>query len=282
MQEIENPPKITMHNALHSLIKDSIAFLKEQKRGYFFAKAEELLLLQTKDTREEPPPLSDKAQPLSSFTLPPLPERKKSASLEKKEKLLSVVQPTESIKVDLPARQTPSSTSFTPLKDLLSAIAPSYVIHKEAPSDAMAKQKAMSWHMRKKSAPITLIGHGKDPAKTTLLKNITHALEQKFSSVGLIFAFDIEKENSWEIFLSNPELKLVITTDSTIAEFPKLTSFYREIPARKEQFLHNTPLFLLPDLGLYLKQSSLKPLLWKTLTQKIQELFEKKSHEEIC
>lgn len=274
-----------MHTAAHLLIKDTITYLKEQKKRSFFAKAEDLPVLQLSQIKKEEEQLSatSKNQRLSPPAAKPPLETKKSAPIQgKKEKptpLPSEPQSRTALpKVVLSHPPTPSSlSSFEEMKRLLQAISPHFVLHSELPSDEVAKQNATGWVYKKQGAKITLLCGKEDLAKITLFKNIAKALNVRFSDARMIFASEIEKENGWDPFLSNTNLKLILTTDSSLGNFPKLMSHYRELPARKEYYLNKIPLILLPDLGLYLKKSSLKPALWKMLHQKIEELFETKS-----
>jgi hypothetical protein len=270
-----------MQDAYHSLIKDAIVFLKEQKKRSLFAKKEDLPYLKTTPAKKEEKATirpSQKTQPTAPFVpraqqenrqSPPLSEKKEKPILEKP--IASLLPKTPPLHQKAPA----SSHSFEEMKRLLQTASPHFALHEEIPSDETAKQHAMEWVYKKQGATITLLCGKEDPAKITLLKNLTKALHVRYASAQMVFALDIEKENGWELFLSNPEIKLILAIEHSIASFPHLMSCYREIPARKEHFLNNAPLFLLPDLGLYLKKSSLKPVLWKTITQKIAELFAK-------
>jgi hypothetical protein len=63
-------------------------------------------------------------------------------------------------------------------------------------------------------------------------------------------------------------LKWVIVCDYSLWQLRGLMQFYKETPAQGTRMLGNVPIFLLPDLSLYLKDPLLKRSLWKALCQK--------------
>jgi hypothetical protein len=83
---------------------------------------------------------------------------------------------------------------------------------------------------------------------------------------------EIEKENGWNLFLSQENLKLVIACDHSIWALTNLIKYYKEIPLNKEHFLQKTPLFMLPDISIYFKEPLLKKSLWSSLSNKINNL----------
>lgn len=159
--------------------------------------------------------------------------------------------------------------SFNDLRKLMAKIAPKIRIINEIPDDAAAKQVSQRYKTRNQAAPISLLSNLEPPQHRKLLSNLTQAIDVAFGSARLIQCGPIEKEKQWEAFLSVNDLKHVIICDSTLWQLPHLLQFYREVPSHSERFLRNVPLFLLPDLSLYLKDPLLKRSLWKALCQKI-------------
>jgi hypothetical protein len=266
-----------MQTNFHLLVKETISYLKEQRKTFFFAARDDLPFLQ--ESKKAPSKKED-LPPNASFTVLPKEGKK---NLPKEEVKKKTPPPTEKplvapLKPPLllsKEKVPPSFESFQELQKMVSLVAPNFALINELPNDEKAKQISMSWQYKKKGATITLLCGNEEMAKVMLLKNLGRALEIRFASTNVIFAEEIEKENGWEIFLSNPEIKLILANDASFPRFPKLMSFYREIPARQERFFHHIPLLLLPDMGLYLKKSSLKALLWKTLSQQILEFLKK-------
>jgi hypothetical protein len=155
------------------------------------------------------------------------------------------------------------------VRKMLLKIAPSFAWIDTIPSDQEATRIANSWKTKTQAARISLLFLSEPPPFFKFLENLTRALDVVFGGARLLHAETIEKEKQWEAFLSVPELKYVIVCDSTLGEMPHLLQCHREVPTRSERFLQNTPLILLPDLTLYLKDPLLKRSLWKALCQKI-------------
>jgi hypothetical protein len=142
----------------------------------------------------------------------------------------------------------------------------------EIPSDAIAKKIANRWKTKNQIAPITVICYQENPEHRQLLEQIVKALDVYFGPAKLLIADAVEREKEWKTFLSAVDLKLVIACDYTLWQLQNLCPFYKEIPAQKYRQLGEKPLFLLPDLSLYLKDPLLKRSLWKALCQMISSL----------
>lgn len=156
--------------------------------------------------------------------------------------------------------------SFSDMRRLFSHIAPKFPLLDTIPKDDLAKHVKERWKTRNQAAPISLLFYQELAMHQKLLHNLAQALESIYGGARLIQCAEIEKENQWETFLSVKELSSVIICDSTLWQLPHLLAFYREKPSHSERFLSNTPLFLLPDLSLYLKDPLLKRSLWKALS----------------
>jgi len=185
-------------------------------------------------------------------------------------------KPEYSIKPDPPQidRKIKENTlikpiSFTNFAELFSKIAPKHQIIKKIPDDSMAKKIANRWKTKNQTAAITLLTFSEPESHQNFLKDVTTALDVYFGGAKLVQAESIEKEKQWEVFLASDELKLIIVCDYTLWQLNGLMQFYKEIPAQAIRTLGKTPLFLLPDLSLYLKDASLKKSLWNALCQKI-------------
>ena len=120
--------------------------------------------------------------------------------------------------------------------------------------------------------PISILSFGEPPEHKALLEQIGKAIDVYFGPAHLIDAEAIEKENQWEAFLSVADLKLILCCDYSLWQMGHLMKHFKEIPAAATRHLGKTPLFLLPDLSLYLKDPLLKRSLWKALCQTISSL----------
>ena len=182
-------------------------------------------------------------------------------------------QPPPTIAAPAPWRtqaQLPKETFNTNLlQALLKKIAPNVAIINDPPNDTIAKKQASRWKTKNQIAPISILCFNEMEKQKTLLEEITKAIDVYFGPAKLISAESIEKEKQWDAFLVSQDLKLVIACDYTIWQLSDLMRYYKEIPSAQTRFLGNVPLFLLPDLSLYLKDPLLKRSLWKALCQTI-------------
>ncbi len=193
-------------------------------------------------------------------TPPPIFERKKEEPPSPAPVIIEEAPPPPIIPLKKPAKK---------LDALFAKIAPSMPIFAEIPSDAIAKRIATRWKNKNQLAPITVIYFQESPEQKALLEEIAKALDVYFGPAALLCAESIEREKDWKPLLSVPELKLIITCDYTLWQLPNLCQLYKEVPQQKTRQLGEKPLFLLPDLSLYLKDPLLKRSLWKALCQTI-------------
>ena len=159
--------------------------------------------------------------------------------------------------------------NFTILRSLFQKTAPQVTLVDQLPSDDSAKRKASRWKTKSQACPISVLSFGEPPAQKALLIEIVKAIDVYFGPARLVEAETIEKEKQWDSFLTSEEIKLVISCDYTLWQLKDLMSHYKEIPKEQKRMLKNTPLFLLPDLSLYLKDPLLKRSLWKALCNKL-------------
>ncbi|MBU6383881.1 MAG: hypothetical protein KGQ49_01080 [Verrucomicrobia bacterium] len=166
-----------------------------------------------------------------------------------------------------PKRPKPTA-QFAGVRNILSVVAPELAILDEIPNDALAKKLSERWKTKNQTAPISILTFQEPEEQKRLLEEIARALDVYFGPAKLVSAEKIEKEKQWDAFLSVEGLKLVVVCDYTLWQLNHLMQFYKETPAQGIRMLSQVPLFLLPDLSLYLKDASLKRSLWKALCQK--------------
>ncbi|HSX11803.1 MAG TPA: hypothetical protein VLF94_08825 [Chlamydiales bacterium] len=166
-----------------------------------------------------------------------------------------------------PMPRAPTS-DLSSVRNILSVVAPELALLSDIPSDAIARKISERWKTKNQTAPISILLFQEPPEQRALLEQIAKALDIYFGPAKIVQAEKIEKEKQWEAFLSVADLKMVIVCDYTLWQLNHLMHFYKETPAQASRTLGNVPLFLLPDLSLYLKDPLLKRSLWKALCQK--------------
>jgi len=155
------------------------------------------------------------------------------------------------------------------MRSIVAKVAPEIVLIDEIPEDAVAKTTANRWKTKQQSAPISVLSYNDPPEHKAFLIEIIDALNVYCEEARLVDAETIEKEKQWSAFFSTGNIKYIIACGFTLWQLHDLKQFYTETPSQEMRMLGNIPLFLLPDLSLYLREPSLKRSLWKSLCQKL-------------
>jgi len=179
------------------------------------------------------------------------------------------IPPPPEPKSEVLLHQKDTGSRKSQFRSILQKIAPELAILDSIPDDATAKQIATRWKTKNQSAPISILSSGELSEHKDLLAEIAAALDVYFGPARFIEADPIEKEKQWKMFLSVGSLKMIVVCDSTLWQLHDLRQFYKETPATGVRMLGDVPIFLLPDLSLYLKDPLLKRSLWKALCSKL-------------
>ncbi|OGN55876.1 MAG: hypothetical protein A3D96_00310 [Chlamydiae bacterium RIFCSPHIGHO2_12_FULL_44_59] len=163
-------------------------------------------------------------------------------------------------------------TNPSPLRNILSLVAPGLQVLNDIPRDEMALKISERWRTKNQSAPLSILLFQEPLEQRSFLEQIARALDIYFGPAKTVQAEKIEKEKQWGTFLSVESLKMVVVCDYTLWQLNHLMEYYKEVPASGIRTLGKVPLFLLPDLALYLKDPLLKRSLWNALSQKCQHL----------
>ena len=205
--------------------------------------------------------------------LPPI-EKKPQVRIEtKKEAPIKTEKKKDIKKIERFEKPQLIDDSFSEILKTISKVAPSLEII-DSIDDQKAKKIASKYKLKNEAAEITLLAYKESESAYKFLQKLSIALEVYFLPTKVVSAYKFEKENSWDSFFEENDIKLIISSDYTVFELEKLKKYYVEVPAKREKFLNKVPLFLLPDLSLYLKEPMLKNSLFKTLKQQIENLNE--------
>ena len=170
------------------------------------------------------------------------------------------------ITLDIPVSQPP--IGYNTLLPLLKKVEPDLFLHEKIPSDHKAKRIKEAWKIKEATPDIPILTHGVQ--NLPFLTNIAKAIEIRFASSRVIDVKQIEQEKKWDLFLSSPQVRLIIAPDSTLWDSKELLSFYKENPQKGVRHLGKIPLLLLPDLSLYNKDPYLKRSLWNVICQMLK------------
>jgi hypothetical protein len=241
-----------------------LSYLKEEG-PYVLASPEDANYFRTQNAK-------CKTQKLEEIPHPPLPTQNGERKTQKLEEIPHPPLPPPAPPLPPKPKEMeapkPVSHDLSSVRTILSVVAPELAILNDIPSDAIARKIAERWKTKNQTAPISILLFQEPPEQRALLEQIAKALDVCFGPAKIVHAEKIEKEKQWEAFLSVTDLKMVITCDYTLWQLNHLMHFYKETPAQGTRMLGNVPVFLLPDLSLYLKDPLLKRSLWKALCQK--------------
>lgn len=244
--------------SMQNLIRDLKTALLEHQT--IFAAPEDANYFRKKASVQPPSPL-----PPQEMIIPEIPKPAPKPILQPPPPPPAKPQPKPTpVFEELPPAAPPS---FQDMRRLLSITAPTLSIIDAIPNDDIAQKIAQQWKTKNQTAPISILFYQEPPEQKALLEQIAKAIDTCFGPARFINAESIEKEKQWEAFLSAPDLKTVVVCDYTLWQLNSLMQFYKENPTQKNRTLGQIPLFLLPDLSLYLKDPSLKRSLWKAFTQ---------------
>ncbi len=194
--------------------------------------------------------------------------KKEEASGNAKCKMQNAKPKEEEAKAALKEEPVRVRVDLSSVRAVLASVAPELAILEEIPSDGMARKISERWKTKNQTAPISVLSYQEPAGQRELLEGVATALDVCFGPARLVNAEAIEKEKQWEMFLGVEGLKMIVVCDYSLWQLGGLMKFYRETPAQGVRMLGNVPIFLLPDLSLYLKDPLLKRSLWKALCQK--------------
>lgn len=161
--------------------------------------------------------------------------------------------------------------------DVSRSLFPQWKLQTFIPTDEIAQKNKNAWLKSQEITPVIILSFQDNEQQVAFLKNIAQAISLRLAPAQVISATRIEKDNGWEKLLNSPQLSLVIAGDYGLYLHPKLRQFHKEVPQQAKHFLNQTPLLLLSDLNLYLKDPQLKPLLWRAICN---EFATSQSHRE--
>lgn len=242
------------------------------------------------------PPAPVVAKPAPAFTVPKPPVVSPPEPVQSPQQIKPIVQEVVIPIVSAPVVETPpapkveaktvakkgSSFELEPfgpppvhdLGDLRKIVLekfPQQQILDEPPSDLAARQINGAWQKQASSIAVLILSFNEPPKQKAFLANLAKAINVTIAPAVVVNAHKFEAEKSWGDVLKSADLKLVIATDYGIYALPELMKHYRDQPREAKHFLDKTPLCLLSDLSIYLKEPRLKPSLWKAILHTLEQ-----------
>lgn len=201
-------------------------------------------------------------QPLK-VTPPPIPKIQPSPPTEKKEAPKIVSQPppvkAEPHPLSLEPVSSPSKPDLSEFWKLHLQLFPDTKLCETIPDDAVAQKIKNSWKEDLTIPSVVILSFNEKERELTFLKNVAKAITLRFMPARVISA------SKWEELLNSPQLSLVIAPDHDFYMHAELMKYYKEANNLGKHYLKNSPLLLLSDPSLYLKEPQLKSLLWRAI-----------------
>lgn len=199
-------------------------------------------------------PLAEKPKSMPEPVAKPVNEPPKAKPPEEKKSSAFKLEPFSTVE----------SFDYQEMRETIRTQFPQHTVLDQIPSDKQAQHIKKAWQTEAVIPPIVLLSFNEQEKQLAFLKNVAQAITRHLAPACVLSGLKIEQEKKWDIFLNNPALRFVIASDYGIYLLPGLMHHYKESNQAKH-FLKNTPLLLLSDVSLYLKQPQLKPLLWRTI-----------------
>lgn len=231
-------------------------------------------------------PLKMQAQPPPSFSPPASPKPPASAPIHIESATAAPPMKSEKKAAPPPLSPVPQKESKPPMhakglalepfaaqasQDLSEfwklhrQVLPEVPLHETIPADGVALKVKNSWLNDQTIPPVVILSFRGEEKELAFLKNVAHAISLRLAPARVISASKWEKENGWEGMTHSPNLRLIIASDYDLYLQPELMKVYREAPQQGKHYLNQTPLLLLSDISLYLKEPQLKSLLWRAI-----------------
>ncbi len=156
------------------------------------------------------------------------------------------------------------------IRKTFTKIAPHLLASCPIPSDEKARHIKNGWKEKHAIPVIPILAS--EQASLPFLTNVAQAITLHFFPARVLLLKDLEKQELLPSLLDSKHVKMIISPDVTLWNCKELMKHYQEIPQQKQRFLKNTPLLLLPDPSLYLKDPSLKRSLWNLLCHLLKPL----------
>lgn len=159
-------------------------------------------------------------------------------------------------------KKAPTIDLMPEIRQLVKKTLPETLLTETVPDDAPAKKLSELWKQKHLNAHVFVVSFGEGGQ---FLQNVTKAIDSILAPAILLDG----KQTDWNLALTAPSLKLILTPPFASWKTTPLAKFYRENPSHQNYFLNETPLLLMQPVAAYLKNPDLKRELWKNLSTRL-------------
>lgn len=162
----------------------------------------------------------------------------------------------------------PPQQSTEALKKSIAALFPDWQLVESPLNDSSAKRDKTKWQRKEAAHLVLILSFEQQAAHCELLENIAKAITSRFTPAKVISAAEVNKEG-WEKILGAADLRLILVSERELYSNEVLKKDFSVSADQKAHFLRGTPLLLLSDLFLYLKEPERKATLWRSICQQL-------------
>lgn len=264
-----------MQDSYQKLTQDVITYLKTLKGPIqaSFVKEERAPFIPSPVKQETPKPKELSKQIEQPKTEPAIVQAEEKPTAhpqeEKPPALIKTSQrkkhPSFDVKIEPPKKA--QRDPLEDVKKILETIAPSLYLNFNIPKDDQAKRVKKSYQINEYMPDVPVLCYSQKAL--SFLQGIAEAIDRHFYPSKVIDLSQIPSEEAIDEILQRDHLKLIIAIDAMVFSHKVLMKHYQEFPVKKQRFLGKTPLLLLPDPMIYMKDPSLKRSLWNLLCSQL-------------
>ena len=211
------------------------------------------------DEKMSPPP---PPPPVAAAPKQQIVEPSKEQQIVESSKLSEQLPPSKpDTRIKLELMKEPTPVDFSDLYAVVAERCPHLKIIDTIPDDALAKSALY----KQKAAQVAVLLFETSSLHHTFIFNMVKAIDIYLAPAIKVNAAGLEKEGSWDSFLANSELKLIVIQQSELQKMPKLLKYFTEGTGEDKKFLGQVPVLLLSDIAVYFTDPEKKRLLWSKL-----------------
>lgn len=214
------------------------------------------------------PPMPPVVSPEKPVAATPAPQPKMplaEAVVPKKQEVKQPEKTASKTNFELAPLKEAAEISLGDIRDIIKEKFPKQALIDDVPSDIEAKKIIDAWKQEPAIPAIMVLSFDETAEQQDFLEKLSKAINEKIAPSAVVKFDRVIHEQGWAAALQTKELRFIIAPTHGLHASPELMKHYREAPKQAKHYLGNIPLFLLPDIGIYLKNPKLKISLWNDL-----------------
>ena len=248
------------HPEYSTLIRDTIAYLKESP-AFVFSTKEEWEALQELKAQLPPVRRAVATMPPAPVAEAPIRMRISSPNETSPDRILEKKAPLAQEKSPCPI---PSSSSCSGIKIKSFLQRSSVPLTEHIPDDSAVTKEISAYKEYIGAVDVVIFACDAEPDTLSLIKNLSKSIDQKLGPVKVLRSDRWEKEGRWDAFLTKNPIKLVIAS-SGFSQLKGAMSHYVSPDGGSSSFLKTIPLIILSPCAVYSQSPKEKLILWNQI-----------------